>query len=274
MSEPLTPHRAPFVLASGSRLTLRVPTAGPVYEGHFPGRPILPGVALLDLALAALAEAGAAAELREIVQLRFRRLLLPGEDVELEVKSIDPGGRCRFEASRAGQVVANGIVVLGEGAAGAPPAVLVPQDTLAATRADLDDLLPHRPPMRLVEQVEAEIADGVVCAVSVPARCALAVDGFAPAHVTLEMAAQAAGVFESCRRLRAGDRSRAGVGYLVGARQVRFARARVPATERLSASVRLSWVSPPLSTYAFEVSHRGEMVAAGTLSAWLMPTHA
>ena len=55
---------------------------------------------------------------------------------------------------------------------------------------------------------------------------------------------------------------------------VRFARSRVPVSERLSASVRLSWVSPPLSTYAFDVSHRGDVVASGTLSAWLTPTAA
>jgi 3-hydroxyacyl-[acyl-carrier-protein] dehydratase len=265
---------SPPSLSAGARLAVEVPAAGSWYEGHFPGRPILPGIGLLHLALGALGAAGAPAGLREIVQLRFRRLLSPGEAVELEVKGIDPGGRCRFEASRAGEIVANGIVALGEGGPGPSLVALDRQGARAATPADLDDLLPHRPPMRFVEEVEAELTDGMVCAVRVPAGSPFAAGGSVPALVALEMAAQTAATFESHGRLRADRRRGARVGYLVGAREVRFARARVPDCERFSASVRLSWAAPPLSTYAFDVSRRGEVVAAGLLSAWLTPADA
>jgi predicted hotdog family 3-hydroxylacyl-ACP dehydratase len=128
--------------------------------------------------------------------------------------------------------------------------------------------------MRVVEQVEAEIEDGVTCVVSVPARSGFAADGFAPSLVALEMAAQSAAVFESHGRLRAGEGGAARVGYLVGAREVRFASARIRAAEPLSATVRLSWASPPLSTYAFDVSRQGRVIASGQLSVWLTPTHA
>jgi predicted hotdog family 3-hydroxylacyl-ACP dehydratase len=128
--------------------------------------------------------------------------------------------------------------------------------------------------MRFVDEVEADLHDGVICAVRVPEGSPFAAGEFAPALVALEMAAQAAATFEARGRLAAGQPRGARVGYLVGAREVRFARAQVRAAERLSASVRLAWASPPLSTYAFDVSCRGEVVAAGQLSAWLSPTDA
>ena len=107
-----------------NRLPLVVPSCGPLYEGHFPGRPILPGVGLLDLALRALAAAGASPALREIAALRLRRLVAPGEHLELEVKSFDPDGRTRLEVRRAPEVVANGVVVLGEPSLEAAPALI------------------------------------------------------------------------------------------------------------------------------------------------------
>ena len=254
---------------NGIRLPVVVPSSGPLYEGHFPGRPILPGVGLLDLALRALAAAGASPTLREIVALRLRRLIAPGEHLEIEVKAFDPDGRARLEVRRAAGVVANGVVVLGESSPGTMPVAPRPQPRRPSVAPDLDDLLPHRPPMRFVEAIEAETDGGVVCAVRVPALCAFTERGSAPALVALEMAAQSAAVFEALLRFRREEDGGARVGYLVGARNVRFARARVPAGVTIFAAVRLAAIAPPLSTYDFEVSDATGVVASGTLSVWL-----
>jgi predicted hotdog family 3-hydroxylacyl-ACP dehydratase len=139
---------------------------------------------------------------------------------------------------------------------------------------DLDDLLPHRPPMRFVEGIERETDGGVVCAVRVSERSAFSAGGFAPALVALEMAAQSAAVCEALRRFREVGDTGARVGYLVGARDVRFARARVPAGETLFAAVRLSGIALPLCTYAFDVARGSEVVASGTVSTWLTATGA
>jgi hypothetical protein len=42
----------------------------------------------------------------------------------------------------------------------------------------------------------------------------------------------------------------------------------------LFAAVRLSGIAPPLSTYAFDVADAREVVASGTMSAWLTATGA
>jgi predicted hotdog family 3-hydroxylacyl-ACP dehydratase len=268
------PDRAAMPLLDGIRLPLVVPPSGPLYEGHFPGRPILPGVGLLDLALRALAAAGASPTLREIAALRLRRLIAPGEHLELEVKAFDSDGRVRLEVRRAAEVVASGVVVLGEPSPGAEPAVPERQPRRPSGVPDLDDLLPHRPPMRFVEGIEAEMDGGVVCSVRVPERSALTERGSAPALVALEMAAQSAAVFEALLRFRRGEGGGARVGYLVGARDVRFARHRVPAGATLFAAVRISGIAPPLSTYAFDVSDASGLVASGTVSTWLTATDA
>jgi len=231
-------------------------------------------VGLLDLALRALAAGGASPILREIVALRLRRLVAPGEHLELDVKAFDPDGRARLEVRRAAEIVANGVVVLGEPSPWAKPTAPHRPPRPPSGVPDLDDLLPHRPPMRLVEGIEAETDGGVVCSMRVPERSAFTERGSAPALIALEMAAQSAAVFEALLRFRGAEGGGARVGYLVGARDVRFARDRVPVGQTLFAAVRLSGNAPPLCTYDFDVAGSGGMVAAGTLSTWLTVTGA
>ena len=264
--------------AAGGRLPLAVPAGGTLFAGHFPGRPILPGVGLLDLALRALAAVGAPAGLREVVSLRLRRPVGPGEELEVAVTALEGEGRARFEVRRDGVAVAVAAVVLGEPVAaaiegGAAPSLAAAAGPAGSVRgaADLDALLPHRPPMRFLTAVEEERDGGVVCAASVPEGSAFDEGGWAPALVAVEMAAQAAAAGEALGRRRAGGGG-ARLGYLVGARGVRFSRARVAVAATFRASVRPAAAVPPLSTYSFEVGDSEGVVAAGTLSTWLTAT--
>jgi len=97
------PHRPPFLLVDelvavepGQRATARwTPRADmAIFEGHFPGRPTLPGVLMVE----ALAQTGACAVLLDeryvgklplfggVDGVRFRRQVLPGEVLDLEVE--------------------------------------------------------------------------------------------------------------------------------------------------------------------------------------------
>lgn len=255
-------------------MRLEIPASGSLFEGHFPGRPILPAVALLDRALHAMGTAGAERALRGVANLRLRRPVIPGDVLDLQARALAPGVRTRFEVRRDTEVVADGVVLLGEPpstiAAGAAARGLPP----AAGSADLDNLLPHRPPMRMIEAIEGETDGGVECTARVPGGSAFDSGGTAPALVALEMAAQTAAVFEALRRCRDTGQASPRVGYLVGARDVEFGRSRVPVGEALRAAVRLSGLALPLSTYAFEVARQGEVVASGTLSTWITATTA
>jgi 3-hydroxyacyl-[acyl-carrier-protein] dehydratase len=96
------PHRDPFLFVSeivsvdpGRSAVARWQLSGdePFFGGHFPGRPTLPGVLMIE----ALAQVGGIAVLADeryanrlalfggIDKARFRRQVLPGETLELEV---------------------------------------------------------------------------------------------------------------------------------------------------------------------------------------------
>jgi 3-hydroxyacyl-[acyl-carrier-protein] dehydratase len=105
----LLPHRYPFLLVDrilllepGRRAVgiKNVSLNEPVFQGHFPGQPVWPGVLILE----ALAQTGAVALLAlpeyrgkipyfgGIERARFRRPVLPGDQLRLEVELLKVRG--------------------------------------------------------------------------------------------------------------------------------------------------------------------------------------
>ena len=98
----ILPHRDPFafittidevVPGDSARCSWVLTGDEPFFAGHFPGRPTLPGVLMLE----ALAQAGAIAALQDerfagklllfggVDKARFRRQVLPGDTLTLEM---------------------------------------------------------------------------------------------------------------------------------------------------------------------------------------------
>jgi 3-hydroxyacyl-[acyl-carrier-protein] dehydratase len=120
----IIPHRYPFLLIDrvlelekGKRVVaIKAVTANePQFTGHFPGRPIMPGVLMVE----AMAQAGAVAVLSlpenrgklalfaGIDECRFRRTVLPGDTLRIEVTVEKLGrlfGKARSIASVDGEV--------------------------------------------------------------------------------------------------------------------------------------------------------------------------
>jgi 3-hydroxyacyl-[acyl-carrier-protein] dehydratase len=120
----ILPHRYPFLLIDrvveiepGQRVVaIRNVTANePQFTGHFPGRPIMPGVLLVE----SLAQAGAVAVLSfpanrgklvlfaGIDDCRFRRIVVPGDTLRLEITVEKLGrvsGRARAVATVDGEL--------------------------------------------------------------------------------------------------------------------------------------------------------------------------
>jgi predicted hotdog family 3-hydroxylacyl-ACP dehydratase len=245
-----------------------------LFEGHFPGRPILPGVALIELAVRAIVQQRREpVSLRGVSHARLRQPVVPGDRLWLAMREED-GGRLRIDLQRTDphgvpERIADGELLLG------------PRDPTPAVRADeasrpgdpspppLDLLLPHRPPMRFVSAIVRERDDGMTCAVSIPQACALVADGTAPALAAVEAAAQTAAVWEALRRARGAGGGGPRVGYLVALRDVVFFAQRIRAGEPALARVRLEAAAVPLTHYRFDVSSNGAAIAGGSIATYL-----
>lgn len=65
----------------------------PVFAGHFPNRPLLPGVFQLEIVrLAAEWVLNCGLSLQEVVRGKFQRPVLPGETLKLNLKSSEADG--------------------------------------------------------------------------------------------------------------------------------------------------------------------------------------
>lgn len=96
---------------SAARFT--VPASHPSLPGHFPGRPVVPGVLLLAHVQAAIEAAHGPLPAFRLPQVKFMRPLLPGEPARIELEQLDgaPGARrWRFRVLREadGAVLASG----------------------------------------------------------------------------------------------------------------------------------------------------------------------
>ncbi len=125
--QAVLPHRYPFLLVdrvdslSEDKIVARkmVTVNEPFFQGHFPGNPVMPGVLIVE----ALAQAGAllaapqvgfdpsrqAIYFMAIDKVKFRKAVVPGDALVLEVVPLRKGGavwKMRGEAKVGGAVVA------------------------------------------------------------------------------------------------------------------------------------------------------------------------
>ncbi len=246
---------------------LDIAVADTWFDGHFPGNPILPGVAQLALVVEALArERGAALDLGGITFLRLRQLVRPGARLRLatEARAQDT---LRIALTCDGAPVMNGELRFGLHPPDRPAASALPG---LAEAPPLATLIPHQPPMRFVTGLLGASADGLACSARIPSTCPLVASGLAPALAAIEAAAQTGALWEAVRRWRAGPGAGPRAGYLVGLHDVSLFATQVPADTTLTATVSLDALAPPLAHYAMQVDLGERCILHGTLATFMV----
>lgn len=91
---------------------LSVPGDLDVFRGHFPGRPILPGVVQVDWAARLAARRWTVPSVARDFQVKFRNVISPGAKVTLALRLDRPKGRVHFEYRVGEQIMSSGRIVV------------------------------------------------------------------------------------------------------------------------------------------------------------------
>lgn len=261
----------------GWRLVVGIPAGSSLCEGHFPGHPIVPGVAQLALVERALRDWQGASGISGISSLRLRQPVLPGEELDVWVREGD-GEAVVFEVRRGGVVVANGSVRDSRDLRDAPLLLRSqPPPPRGEGRGDaafppVEELVPHRGAMLLVREVLAAGTESLTARAAVSPANSLIDAGRAPSWLALEAAAQAAALHEAlARSSEPGSPSEPRIGYLVSVRDAELG-APFAAGTPLLVTVRGAGGAGGLATYEVEVGLEtdGRPVARGRLATYTL----
>ena len=118
MQIPLPPRESAVRKPNADGATIfefRFGANDPVFAGHFPNRPLLPGVFQLEMTrVAAESVLNCSLTVREICRAKFQRPILPDEVVRLELKLSEADGaiQARANYSVSGQPAGETILLL------------------------------------------------------------------------------------------------------------------------------------------------------------------
>lgn len=117
---------------------------------------------------------------------------------------------------------------------------------------DLDLLIPHRPPMRFVDEIVGEENGAIVCRGRIPIE--FSAGGSASPLLGLELGAQAAAVMGALQRWPATEGTPAPpIGYLVSVRVAEISAPSIPAGQPLTVRVRTAGSVYPLARYEISI---------------------
>jgi 3-hydroxyacyl-[acyl-carrier-protein] dehydratase len=236
-------------------MTIEIPEDSPFFAGHFPGHPILPGIAHLALVARALGNP----PLAEVKILKLRKPVGPGDVLEL---ILDEGDLVKFELRRRDETVSNGLVRIG-----GEEMAIEPAGPVSSSYPPPGELVPHAPPALLVRSVLEVSAEGASAIVQISDDNPFVNAGRVPAFVGLEAGAQTAALLEALGRSEgeAGPR----IGYVVAIRNARFRTPWLPAGTPMAVTVKPAGSAPPLSVYEVNLS---DGLVTGLVSTYLQGT--
>ena len=140
---------------------------------------------------------------------------------------------------------------------------------MTARLPDLVQLLPHRPPMLLLDELVEANATSAVAHVAITEKSLFLVDGGVPAIVMIEYMAQTIAAYVGMRDVVEGRPVQ--VGFLVACRQASFDVDQVVPGDELRVEARLQWSSDKVGQFECNVQRQGAQIAQATVSVYRGP---
>jgi 3-hydroxymyristoyl/3-hydroxydecanoyl-(acyl carrier protein) dehydratase len=98
-------------LADGVEIELTVPEDLLCFRGHFPGRPILPGIAQIDWAVRlADRHLGTAIDAARTMRVKFRAIIVPNQALTVVLRRPAGAAQLTFEYRSGGAVMSSGTI--------------------------------------------------------------------------------------------------------------------------------------------------------------------
>jgi predicted hotdog family 3-hydroxylacyl-ACP dehydratase len=206
------------------RAWCRIPTNSSWFQGHFPDNPIFPALGLFGLLDQAMG-VGEGLQDRSLPhrlfkRVRFRQFVRPGEAIRLDIVPEDTEGlqRFRFNILKETESVSEGMVSVNPPGWGGTPRETVPWHIAEKADAPIEEIVPHRDIMRLVDVFAGldETKRGITTTVA-RETWPLCDGSYVSSTVMIELVAQAMAAMAGWEDAKKGKR--AGFGYIVGIKQ-------------------------------------------------------
>lgn len=137
------------------------------------------------------------------------------------------------------------------------------------TLPDIHTLLPHQPPMVLLDAVTAYGDGWIECSVTPRDGDLFTREGTVPALVAIEYMAQAIGALAGIRNRENGGSPR--VGYLIGSRQLALHATELRVGEPLTVRARSVWQEARAGQFECQVLLGSTCIADGSLTVYEPP---
>ena len=133
----------------------------------------------------------------------------------------------------------------------------------------IGDLVPHRPPSLLIDELIEADETGALSRVLITPRSLYFEDAGVPALTVIEYMAQTIAAYSGNQRKAGG--SEVQLGFLLACRKLTLAVDTLQAGDELRVEVRKIWAGPPLAQFECEVRKGDQTIANATLSVYEGP---
>ncbi|HEX3972852.1 MAG TPA: hypothetical protein VHX19_16105 [Stellaceae bacterium] len=137
---------------------------------------------------------------------------------------------------------------------------------MSACRYAITELLPHRPPMILLDRVEDFDAASLTASVTITPSSMFFAGGRVPSHIALEYMAQACGAHVGIIALENGEPVR--VGFVLGTRDFVSTVPGFDVGDRLDVTATLIFNDPQMGAYDCRIAIGGRLVTKARLSVY------